>query len=552
MKTSLQKFIFTLVLAMGLQSETCLAQSWQWARSAGSTGNEAVTATASDASGNLYAIGWYTSANLTFGATTLVNAGGFTGDIFVTKYDASGNVLWAKSFGGVDGEIGSGIAVDAGGDIYITGLFTSTIMTMGSFTLTNISAGSSDVFIARINSAGNTVWAKSAGGNSSDRGMAITVDASGNVFTTGGYNSPTINFGTGNLNNSSINTSDIFLVKHDSNGNPLWSKGAIGTGADVASAVATDSFGNVYITGIFASTAINFGTPVLFNAGTATQDLFITKYNGLGTPVWSQRAGGSLDDYGNGIAVQGSNVYVTGGFNSSSVAFGTTTLTNVSAGTSDVLTAKYDLSGNATWAARAGDTDGEAGNGIVVNSAGDIFISGYFSGNTITFGTTTLTNAAFGYRDLFVASYNASGNASWAATSTGGTFDEMGNCISVSGADVYIGGMFNSGSVTFGPSTVLKGCGDDVLVAKILGPSVGIKEEHVSNQLTLYPNPTSGKFTIEEEGQILFYNMLGETILNKKPDNKNEFDFSSFPKGIYLYKVVTEKKGVCTGRLVVE
>jgi hypothetical protein len=551
MKKSLQNSIITLVFVTGLQT-FAQSPSWQWARSAGSTGNEAVTSTVLDASGNLYAIGWYTSATITFGSTTLVNAGSFTGDIFVVKYDASGNALWAKSFGGVDGEIGNGMAVDASGDVYVTGLFTSTVMTMGTFTLTNTTAGSSDIFIARINSAGNTVWAKSAGGTASEKGMAITVDASGNVFTTGGFNSATINFGTGILTNASSGTSDFFIAKHDQNGNALWAKSAGGSASDQGNGIATDASGDVYLTGMYSSTSINFGTGALTNAAPATQDLYIVKYDAAGTAVWSLRSGGSFDDFGNGIAVQGSNVYLTGGFNSSSVAFGTTTLTNASAGTSDVLLANLDLGGNATWATRAGDTDGEAGNGIAVNATGDIFISGYFSGTTIIFGTTTLTNAAFGYRDLFVAAYNAGGNAVWAATPTGGTYDETGNSVSVSGTDIYLGGTFNSSSVTFGTNTVFKGCGDDVLVAKILGPLVGIKEEHFSKQLMLYPNPTSAKFIIEAEGQILFYNVLGENILSEKLSQKNEFDFSSFPKGIYLYKVLTEEKDVYTGRVVLE
>ena len=74
----------------------------------------------------------------------------------------------------------------------------------------------------------------------------------------------------------------------------------------------------------------------------------------------------------------------------------------------------------------------------------------------------------------------------------------------------------------------------------------------MANQQSLYPNPTSGKFVVEADGQIIFYNILGENILNKKLTNKNEFDFSSFPKGVYLYRVFTDKKGIFTGRVVVE
>ena len=165
-----------------------------------------------DASGNLYVVGWYTSANITFGATTLTNPGSFTSDIFLVKYNSSGTALWAKTFGSADGDNGNGVTVDASGNVYITGWYTGATLVMGSFTLTNATTATSDIFIAKMDPSGNTVWAKTAGGTLGDRGLAITADAFGNVFTTGGYSSSIINFGTGNLTNSSASTSDVFWL----------------------------------------------------------------------------------------------------------------------------------------------------------------------------------------------------------------------------------------------------------------------------------------------------------------------------------------------------
>jgi hypothetical protein len=556
MKTTLQEFILTLVFVIGLLPGNYFAQgpTWQWAKGAGSTGSEAATGSALDASGNLYVTGWFGSASINFGSTTLINAGNFTGDLFLVKYDPAGNVIWAKQYGGVDGESGNGVAVDNSGNVYVTGWYTSANLVMGSYTLTNSASGSTDIFIAKIDPSGNTIWAKSAGGSSADKGTGIAVDASGNVFTTGNFASTTINFGTGALTNAGAATTDFFLVKYDPNGNTLWSKSAGGSNSDGGTSVAIDSLGNVYITGMFSSTSINFGTGALTNAASNTQDLFVAKYNGLGTAAWSVRSGGSLDDYGNSIAIKKNNIYVTGGFNSASLALGTTTLTNASAGTSDVLLVKYDDTGNALWAKRSGSTDSEAGNGVAVDSFGNVYVTGYFSSSSIAFDAISITNSSFGYRDLFVAAYNPTGIALW-ATQEGDAFDETSNCISVSGSgiDVCVGGVFNSGSVAFGAYTIFKGCGDDVFVAKLFAPLVaGVKEEYFAEAQAVYPNPTSGKFTIEGEGQIFFYNVLGENILNQKLKSENEFDFSSYPKGIYWSKVLTEKKGGYTGRIVVE
>jgi hypothetical protein len=554
MKTSIK--IFVIILLTVLQSQKTAAQNptWQWAKSAGSTGGEAAMGSALDAAGNLYVIGWYTSANLTFGSITLTNPGVGTGDVFLVKYDAAGNALWAKTFGGIDGDIGNGIAVDASGNVYITGWYTSSTISFGSLTLTNSGSASSDIFIVKLNSSGTEVWAKNAGGSASDRGYGIALDEAGNVFTTGNFSSATINFGTGSLTNSSA-ASDFFITKYSSTGTTLWAKSAGGTGADVGYSAATDSLGNVYVTGVFSSSSINFGTGSLNNSASGTQDVFVAKYNGLGTAVWATRSGGALDDSGNGIAVKKNCVYVTGGFTSSSVIFGTTTLNNNTTGTSDVFVTKYDFDGNLIWANRYGDADSEAGNGIALNANAVPFVTGFFISNSINFGNVTLTNSGAGYRDLFVCAFNPSGTVAWASSASGGTYDEAGNTISVNsnGAEIYVGGFFNSPSVSFGTNSVFKGCGDDIFVSKLLGSAtVGISEEFLNSRLLVYPNPNQGKFTVNAEGKIIFYNILGEIILTEDLSNNNRFDFSAQTKGVYLYRVIGEKTESYIGRIVVE
>ncbi|MDZ4664938.1 MAG: SBBP repeat-containing protein [Bacteroidota bacterium] len=553
MKTSFKIFVLTLVFVIALQNQKGLAQTpnWLWARSAGSTGYEAALGTASDNNGNLYVIGWYSSATITFGSITLTNPGVGSGDIFLVKYDATGNTIWAKTFGGTDGDIGNAIALDALGNIYITGWYASSTISFGTSTLTNGGLGN-DVFIVKLSSLGTELWSKTAGGTSSDRGYGITVDPSGNVFTTGAFMSPTINFGTGILTNASA-TNDFFITKHDTNGNTLWAKKAGGTNADTGFSIASDSLGDVYATGAFASSSIDFGSGALANSTTGTQDIFVVKYDGLGNAVWSNRSGGSADDAANGIAAKKNDVYVTGGFSSASITFSTTTLNNNSAGTSDVFLAKYDLNGNLIWANSAGDADSDAGNSVAIDTLGIAFITGFFISNSITFGGNALTNSGAGYRELFVTAYNSNGNVAWAKTAGGGTFDEVGNTITVNNTGaIYVGGMFNSGSVSFDANTLFKGCGDDVFVAKLLGPVSDVTEEYLKDELLVYPNPSEGKFTIEAEGEIIFYNSLGEIVLTEKLDNKNNFDLSTHANGVYMYRVINAKKGIYNGRVIIK
>lgn len=537
------KKIFTLLAFIFLINNSNVnAQTplWQWARGAGYTGADQALATAIDASGNVYTIGWYTSANITFGSITLTNPGVATSDVFVTKHDAAGNAVWAKTFGGSDGEIGNSIAVDASGNVYITGWYTSTTVAMGTSTLTNTSAGSSDIFLAKLSSAGNILWAKNIGGTSADRCNGITLDASGNIFATGCFMSATVNFGANTLTNNGTGTNDFFISKFDANGTNLWAKSAGGNNADIGNGIAVDSLGNAYATGMFTSASINFGTSAISNSGIGTQEFFLVKYDGTGNAVWTVKGNGSTEDYGNAVEVSKNAVYVTGGFNSPSLMIGTTTLSNPGASTHDVFLAKYDLNGNFAWANRSGDVDSEVGNAIDSDNLGRIFISGYFTSSSISFGGSNLTNVMAGYRDLFIAAYDASGTNVW-ATSVGDAFDESANSISVnsSGSEIYVSGVYNSTSLSFGTHSVYKGCGDDVFLAKLSGLTIGISENKLSNGIQLYPNPAKQSFYLNSkyQGNFELINSIGKQVLKHEiTEGLNSIDVSTLEPGLYILK----------------
>ena len=116
----MKKLIFySCLLMISILSVNAQTPNWQWAKSAGGTGYESSTGVCTDASGNVFITGLFFSPTITFGTTTLTNAGGM--DIFIVKYDATGNVLWAKSAGGVYGERGQSVCTDASGNVFITG-----------------------------------------------------------------------------------------------------------------------------------------------------------------------------------------------------------------------------------------------------------------------------------------------------------------------------------------------------------------------------------------------------------------------------------------------
>jgi hypothetical protein len=417
-------------------------------RRAGGNSNDEGRGIAVDSSGNAYITGYFQGAAL-FGATTLTSAGSY--DTYIAKVDIWGNFLWAKSAGGSSDDVGNGIAVDSSGNAYITGRFQGTSL-FGATTLS--SAGNSDIYVAKVDSGGNFLWAKRVGGINSD----LAVDSSGNAYITGSL-SGTALFGATTL--TSAGGFDTYIAKVDSGGNFIWAKRAGGTSDDYGRGIALDSSGNAYITGSLQGTAL-YGATTLTSSG--SYDTYIAKVDSVGNFLWAKSAGGSSDDVGVGIALDSSgNAYITGYFSGTAV-FGATTLT--SAGDRDIYVAKLDIGGNFLWAKRAGGISWDSGNGIAVDSSGNTYITGYFNGIAV-FGATTLISA--GGDDTYIAKVDIGGNFLWAKRA-GGTSSDRGSDIALdSSGNAYITGWFE-GTAVFGATTLTSVWGRDVFIWKVPAP----------------------------------------------------------------------------------
>ena len=397
-----QKARYLLLAALSLcfilpMSQALRAQDLVWAKRAGGTDFEYGFAIAADGSGNSYVTGGF-GGSATFGAgetneTTLTS--GVSADIFVAKYDASGDLVWAKRAGGTFIEQGGGIAVDGAGNSYVTGsggidIFVAKSDAISSLVRVKGGVGGGDIFMAKYDASGDLVWAKRACGCSSEFevGIDIAVDGAGNSHVTGSFRD-SATFGPGETNETILTSAgaedifagdfDIFVAKYDASGDLVWAKRAGGTSLDGGIAIAVDGAGNSYVTGFFEDSA-TFGpgeTNETTLTGTGPQDIFVAKHDASGDLVWAKRAGGTNDDRSRGIAVDGAgNSYVTGFFKDSAT-FGpgeTNETTLTTAGSDDIFVAKYDASGDLVWAKRAGGTIPEVGNGIAVDGAGNSYV----------------------------------------------------------------------------------------------------------------------------------------------------------------------------------
>lgn len=364
-----------------------------WAKSAGGTGDDLCMNITSDASGNVYLTGYYKSASIIFGADTLINASAGNEDIFIAKYDASGNAIWAMGAGGSSTDWAVSIAVDGSGSSYVVGHFMSPSITFGTTTLTRL--GWIDFFLVKYDASGNVLWAKKqdAGGTGGDNLWSVAVDTSGNAVITGSFESSSITFGTTTFTNSGNLFPIIYIVKYDGNGNVLWAKSSGGNASGAC--VATDASGNVFVTGHFVSPTVIFGSIILNNSNWPQNDMFIVKFNASGNPLWARSAGGTWNEYGNSVTTDASgNVYVAGQYNSSSITFGATTLTNAASSmTNDIFIVKYSASGNVLWAIGAGSFSNDNINSISANAFGNVYVAGGYDSTSITLGAIILTNS---------------------------------------------------------------------------------------------------------------------------------------------------------------
>ena len=472
--------IFSMLFSISFISAPS-AKAWSSAQTAvsvfGGVGNEFSESTVVDSTGNIYTTGRFANTvdfDPGVGTSNLTSAG--LSDVFVSKLDASGNLLWAKSFGAAAADAGLSIAVDSTGNVYTTGFFASTVdFDPGAGTSNLISAGSSDVFISKLDASGNLVFAKRFGGSISDLSYSIAVDSTGNIYTTGFFQD-IVDFdpgaGTTDLNTAGL--SDVFISKLDASGNLVFAKRFGAAEADVGRSIALDSTGNIYTAGYFEQT-VDFdpgtGTTNLTSAGRS--DVFVSKLDSSGNLLWAKSFGAAAADVGLSVAVDSTgNVYTTGYFEQT-VDFdpgaGTTDLTI--AGGSDVFVSKLDASGNLVFAKRFGGSNDDGGISISVDSNGNIHTTGYFE-ERVDFdpgvGTSNLTSA--GGTDVFVSKIDSSGNL-LLAKSFGGTANDVGRSITFdSTGNIYTTGEF-SGTVDFDPGTgttnLISAGGNDVFILRL-------------------------------------------------------------------------------------
>jgi len=276
-----------------------------WRKRFGGPGQAAGRGVAIGVAGNVVLTGSM-RGSVDFGGGTISTSSFSDDDVVVIALDADGNHLWSKRFGDSSTQVGHDVAIDASGNVVVTGGLRGTTNFGGS---SLISAGDEDVFVTKLSASGGHVWSKRFGDLERQTSKAIAIDGDGNVVVVGNFRGM-MDPGGGLLD--SAGGDDVFVVKFDAAGTHLWSKRFGDVEDDMASSVAVDGAGNIVVTGSFRGT-INFGGLPLSSAGGT--DVFIVEFDADGNRLWSKRFGGLHDEQGVGVAVrEPQKVILTGQF----------------------------------------------------------------------------------------------------------------------------------------------------------------------------------------------------------------------------------------------
>lgn len=439
------------------------SQNFAWAGQIGSTYIDEGRSITTDDQGNIYTVGSFLfTVDFDFGPAVVNYTSPIGGDMYIAKYNSQGDLQWVKTIGGIYNMIAYQITIGTGNNLYITGVFADTIDFDPGPPIYNLasSTSSTDVFILKLDSAGNFIWAKQIGGTDNQWAYSITVDDEGNSCIYGQFEG-TADFdpGPGAFNVSTIGFNDSYVCKLDINGNFIWVKRleSATTSFLPMGAVHFDSYGNVYCAGGFDGTNDFDPGPAVYNlTASGLLDVFLCKYDSLGNFIWAKKWGGGSADYIYSITTDElNNVYSVGSFNGF-CDFDPGPGSTILNGSFDIFVSKLDASGNFLMAKKMGGSGIDVGFSISLDTNNNIYTTGSFV-NTADFdpGAGTFNLASNGTTDIFISKLDSIGNFAW-AKKIGSTGDDVGYSLKVhSSGEVYTTGSFrNTADFNTDPDTM--------------------------------------------------------------------------------------------------
>ena len=585
----MRRTLLTLSLVVTVLSIDAQVPYLQWAKSLGGVSTQETVfsnSIAIDKNGNVYTAGIIKNgtADLDPGTGTYNLDFPLNGSMFISKLDAAGNFVWAKQFG--NGAVANSypvvaISVDKSGNVYATGGFQGTGDFDPGVAVVNLtSAGDEDIFILKLDTNGNFVWARRIGGTDSDAGSSIAVDANGSVYTTGWYDME-VDFDPGagvyNLPANGCPTCihfGAYVLKLDTDGNFVWAKqlGA-GIGDAIGKAITIDASGNVYTTGDFSWLTADFDPgPGTFTLGDASphHKTFISKLDKNGNFVWASGLYAiGYNDYSptpTSIKADGLGNVITAGYYTYRTDFdpGIDSFNLSPSLSRDMYVSKLDASGKFVWAKSVGSTSSDGITAMALDAAGNVYAIGEFYG-TVDFdpgpGTYPITSRPSRI-DIFMLKLEASGDFAWvtdiAPTSDPYNSGQQSIATDESG-NIYAAG-FYFGTTDFDPGTgeynLVPSGASDIFVLKFGQSFTGISENKTISDISIFPNPAA------TEINILFSKMQKDIVVKLIDNSGKAIQTTNFsgnqlvikkgeiPNGIYFVQITDGINPIETRKII--
>lgn len=387
------------------------AGALQWVHSFGSTNVDYCFGLKADAGGNVYVTGTFLgTVDFDPGAgDASVTAVSAFSEAFVLKLDTDGNFVWVKIISGPRSEIGISLELDGAGNIYTFGQFGNTPdfdPGAGVFNLTSVNP--SDLYVQKLDSAGNFDWAVGIAGTIRDFGRFLAVEPSGDLFVTASFQGTVdVDPGAGVVSYVSAGGNDAFLLKLDASGAYQWAHRFGDAGEDDGLSVAIDSAGNVIAAGTYQGTVDFDPLAGVVNLDSfSARSIYVAKYSPIGAFDWAGGFTGMDDGFAYGLTVDSSDGVIVVGSFEGTADFDPASATAASAtsiGDEDFYMTKLTSAGTWKWTEQRGTLGRELGGTIITDGAGSLFTTGLYS-NTLDFDTSaSATNlTAVGSFDTFI------------------------------------------------------------------------------------------------------------------------------------------------------
>lgn len=457
MKTKL----FFIVLLSGLAAQLYAQQaSFSWAVSFGNTNEEQVFASAQAADGSLYLTGEFSGtldADPGPGVFTLTAVSGI--DAYLTKFDSTGQFLWAVSFGGTGLQSGRAITCDASGDVLVGGSYDGAFDADPGVGVNTVAVlGYLDVFLIRLNSSGNFIWAKAVGGGGTAAVFDLETDAAGHIYAAGSFNSSNdFDSGPGVFTMVPVpanGNSDCFVLKLTASGNFIRAFQFGGNGQDEIWSI-DELNGKIALTGYFHTVAdLDPSASVFFVGSAGSADVFVMLADSTGLFLHGAAWGGTSVDEGTSVVFSSTGDLLVAGNYQNNVDFdGAGSLPSVtSAGSFDVFLVSMDTA----FAFHYAHSIGGAGNDFFPQTAvrqNGSFYLGYTFQSVVDADPGVLISSltSNGLSDVAVSRFDASGNFLWAQSFGGTSGDRLKTLNATADGKLFTAGQF-TGTCDFDPS----------------------------------------------------------------------------------------------------